>query len=225
MSSYEDWLQDHLVKISKGSYKYRKLKNSTDKQNKSWQSFHFSTRLKLDGADHFCRQALGAASRPDGLGLPLLAHRQLEWYLDAFFFELMSAYDTLLQELNIVYANDLGLTVEQVRWPAIKDKLPETLLEYMDKERKEKWFRKLHQHRNRGAHHRQIPTSSWTVGWGDKPWHYAEHAINILYVDPDTEKLQVEKVNVCSDYLGEMVEHIYQVWQKMAPSFTKRPIK
>ena len=212
MPNTEDWLLDPLMEIGKGSYQYRKRKSLNAKQYDLWQSSHFSTRLKLDGADHFCRQALGAASRPDGLGLPLLAHRQLEWYLDAFFFELMSAYDTLLQELNVVYANDLGLTMEQVRWSTIKDKLPETLLEYMDKERKDKWFRKLHQHRNRGAHHSHVPTSSWRVGWGDEPWHYSEHKINIFYVDPDTEKPQVEEVNVCCDYLSKMVEHIHQVW-------------
>ncbi len=217
MSDVEDWLQDPLVEAGKGRYHFRKLKSRNDVQNDSWTNSHFSTKLKLDGADYFCRQVLGAASRPNSLGLPLLAHRLLEWYLDAFFFELMSAYDTLLQELNIVY--NLGLTVEQVKWPVIKDKLPETLLEHMDKERKEKWFLKLHQHRNRGAHHSHLPTSSWRVGWGDRTWDYVEHKINIFYVDPDTEKPQVEEVNVCCDYLSKMVDHIHQVWEKIAQEF------
>ena len=217
MSNSKDWLQDSLMEIGKGSYQFHKLKSLNDDQNDLWQTFHFATRLKLDGAEHFCRQVLGAASRPYDLGLPLLAHRQLEWYLDAFFFELMSAYDTLLQELNIVYT--MGLIVDEVKWHVIKDKLPETLLEYMDIERKDKWFRKFHQHRNRGAHHSHLPTSSWTVHWGDKPWHYVEHGINIFYVDPDTEKPQVEKVNVCCDYLSKMVEHIHQVWEEIAQEF------
>lgn len=116
MSEVEDWLQDPLRKIESGSYKSRKLKSTNERQNDLWHSFHFATRLKLDGADFFCRQAVGAASMPNDLGLPLLAHRQTEWYLEAFFFELMSAYDTLLQELNIVYAYDLALKPEDVRW-------------------------------------------------------------------------------------------------------------
>ena len=106
MAEIEDWLQDPLRKIENGTYKTRKLKAPKDNQNGLWFSFHFATRLKLDGADFFCRQALGAASMSDAWGLPLLAHRQLKWNLEAFFFELMSAYDTLLQELNIVYAYD-----------------------------------------------------------------------------------------------------------------------
>ena len=215
MPRNEDWLKDPLMEIGKGSYQFHKLKSLNDEQNDLWHDFHFSTRLKLDGADYFCRQVLGAASRPNSLGLPLLAHRQLEWYLDAFFFELTSAYDTLLQELNIVFAYDLGLKPENVRWNKIKSKLPRKLAEYMDKERKDKWFRKLHQHRNRGAHHSHVPTSSWSLGWGDKPWHYEEHEINIFYVDPDTEKPQLEDVNVCCDYLSKMVEHIHQVWENM----------
>ena len=91
MSDVEDWLHDPLREIKNGSYKSRQLKTSDDKQNDLWHSFHFSTRLKLDAAEYFCRQVLGAASMPDDIGLPLLAHRHLKWYLDTFFFELMSA--------------------------------------------------------------------------------------------------------------------------------------
>jgi len=138
----EDWLQDPLRKGVKGSYKLRKLKNPNDnRQTELWWNFHFATRLKLDGADYFCRQVLGAASRPDKLGLPLLAHRHLKWHLDAFFFELMSAYDTLLQELNIVYAYDENLKPDKVRWNnkeknKFMKKLPEEIYNYMKEERK-----------------------------------------------------------------------------------------
>ncbi len=65
MSEVEDWLQDPLRKIENGTFKTRKLKASKNKQNDLWHSFHFATRLKLDGADFFCRQALGAAGMPD----------------------------------------------------------------------------------------------------------------------------------------------------------------
>ncbi len=57
MIEIEDWLQDPLRKIENGTYKTRKLKAPKDNQNDLWFSFHFATRLKLDGADFFCRQA------------------------------------------------------------------------------------------------------------------------------------------------------------------------
>ena len=141
MSSREDWLQDPLMEIENGSYKPRKLKTPKDNQNDLWFGFHFATRLKLDGAAYFCRQALGAASMPDNLGLHLLAHRQTEWYLEAFFFELMSAFETLLQELNIIYAHDLKLKPEKIRWNdknrnKFMKKLPDNILKNIATERR-----------------------------------------------------------------------------------------
>ena len=216
MSSGEDWLQDPLRIIDSGSYKSRKLKSHNCKQNDLWHSFHFSTRLKLDAADHFCRQVLGAASMPYDLGLPLLAHRQLKWYLDAFFFELISAYNTLLQELNIVY--DLGLKPEGVRWNKIKSKLPTTLVEYMDKEQGKEWFEKVRQYRNMAAHNSYLWTGWEEAGSGDKPWNYDEHEVSIYHLDR-TGELKEEKISVLSDYLKKMVGYIQQVWQGMAQKF------
>jgi hypothetical protein len=141
MIEIEDWLQDPLRKIDNNTYKTRTLKAPKDRQQEKWFSFHFATRLKLEEAVFFCRQVLGAASMPEDLGLPLLAHRQIEWYLEAFFFELMSAYDTLLQELNIIYAYDLSLKPDQVRWNEEKPNklmktLPDSILKYITKEKK-----------------------------------------------------------------------------------------
>jgi len=218
MSSGEDWLQDPLRRIDNGSYKFRKLKSPNDKQNDLWQSFHFATRLKLDGADHFCRQVLGAASMPDDLGLPLLAHRQLKWYLDAFFFELMSACDTLLQELNIVFAYDLGLKPDKVRLEKIEGKLPKELVEHMNKESKKEWFDKVRRYRNVATHHYLVPTNSWKMGFGEQPLDYDEHEVSIPYID-NKGNLREEEVSICIDYLKNMVRYISSVWEKMAPEF------
>jgi len=53
----------------------------------------------------------------------------------------MSAYDTLLQELNVLY--EVNLNIEQVKWKAIKDKLPNNLRDLMKKERDTEWFKDL----------------------------------------------------------------------------------
>ena len=227
MSSSEDWLQDPIMRIGRGSYKYHKLKRSTDEQNDTWQGFHFSTRLKLDASDYFCRQVLGAASRPSDLGLPLLAYRQLKWYLDAFFFELMSAYDTLLQEVNVVY--NLGLDIDKVSWRTMKDKLDKSKLTrelggYMEKERGKEWFKKVHQYRNIAAHRSYLWTGEMKGGWGDKPWGYDVHEVSIYRLD-DTGTVQMERISVCTELLTIVVGHIQQVWRKMAQRFTKRPTK
>lgn len=61
----EDWLKDPLVEIDQRHFKYLKPKNSSKEQAILWKSFHIATRLKLEGAEFFCRQVLGAASMPD----------------------------------------------------------------------------------------------------------------------------------------------------------------
>ena len=213
MVEIEDWLKD--------SIKSRKLKSPDGKRNDLWQIFHFSTRLKLNAAEHFCRQVFGAASMSYDFGLPLLAFSQLKWYLDAFFFEIMSAYDTLLQELNAVY--DMGLKPKQVRvrWAnrntkeskflsLLKAKSPK-VFDYMEKKWKEEWFKNVRQYRNMAAHHHYVPTNSLTMGY-DKP------DISICYFD-DTGKVKEERISACSTYLKTMVGHIQQVWKEMAQEF------
>ena len=116
-----DWLQDPLIAEKEVSFKYKQPKGLNKEIYERWRIFHFATRLKLEGADYFCRLAVGASSRPFELGLDLLAHRLTKWYLDAFFFELASSYDTLLQELNVLY--QFNLDIDKVNWKSIKDKL------------------------------------------------------------------------------------------------------
>ena len=211
MPNGEDWLKDPI--------KSRKLKSPDEKRNDLRQIFHFSTRLKLNAAEHFCRQVLGAASMSYDFGLPLLAFSQLKWYLDAFFFEIISAYDTLLQELNVVY--DMGLKPKQVRWANRGTKESKFLsllkaksskvFDYMEKERKEEWFENVRQYRNMAAHHHYVPTDSLIMGY-DKPQIY------IWYLD-DSGNLKREEISKCKTYLESMVGHIHQVWQEMTQEF------
>ncbi|MBA7680620.1 hypothetical protein ES703_88941 [subsurface metagenome] len=221
MLEYEDWLQDPLREKVKGHYQHRKLKNADERQNSRWWSFHFSTRLKLDAADYFCRQLIGAASMPDNLGLPLLAHRQLKWNLDAFFFELMSAYDILLQELNIVFAYDSELEPSQVKWGKIKDKVPKELVQYMDTEWKKEWFKKIRIYRNMATHHAYVPISSWKGRSGDKPLDYNEYDVSMMpipYLDSSGQPI-VENINHCKTYLKKMAKYIIYIWGKMVQEF------
>ena len=213
MSDGEDWLQDPLREKGKGLYHYRNLKNLPKEQQAQWNSFHFSTRLKLEGADYFCRQVLGAASMPDDQGVHLLAYKQLEWYLDAFFFELMAACDTLLQELNTVYAYDLQLKPEAVRWNKIKGKLPNELVKYAEEERRKDWFCEVQWHRNTTTHHYRTPITS-------SRRHGSLHLTNVglQYIDKEGE-VKIKEISICEDYLSNMVNYISSVWGKMAQEF------
>jgi hypothetical protein len=223
MLEIEDWLQDPLIKKESNVNKPRKLRNVNNNQQDNWFSFHFATRLKLDGADYFGRQALGAASMPDDLGLPLLAHRLTEWCLEAFFFELVSSYETLLQELNVVFSYDLGLRPEQVRWDdrksnAFMKKLPQNILKTITEERSKNWFNKLQKYRNQATHHYTIPLASGKAGFGEKPLDFTEHDVSMIYADKDGN-ISEEDITSCRDYLKKMVEHVSSVWEEMSQEF------
>jgi len=213
-----DWLKDPLVVREEGSFKYKQPKSVEKTAYENWKIAHFSTRLKLEGADHFCRLAIGAASMPHDLGLPLLARRQTKWYLDAFFFELMSAYDTLLQEMNVVYA--VNLDIENVKWSSMKDKLPPPLVDYMESEWKAAWFKRLRWYRNTATHHMYTATSSFKAGAREMPWHYYYYEVELFHVDTNARKAIFEDLkDACTGYLKEMLEHIHAVWKKMAEEF------
>ncbi len=193
-----------------------------DEQERFW-IFHFSTREKLEGADHFCRLALGAASMPDSIGFPGLAQRQIEWYLDAFFFELVSAYEVLLQELNVLYC--AGFKVREVRWGSderrenLQDRLPSRLRKRMEEERKTDWFKRVRWCRNTTTHHQLIPRSVIWERFGEKPWNVKGPKVNILCYDANTKEPRTENIEICTYYLNSMLDHIHAVWKKMAESF------
>lgn len=217
----EDWLNDPLMKFNKrkGYLTYRKPKKDDTKAG-LWQSFHFATRLKLEGAVHFCRQMLGAASLPVDVGMYLLAHRQVMWYADAFFFELCSAHDTLLQELNIIY--NCSLNTEEVNWSSIKSKLPEKLREMMDKEWDSDWFKEVHSYRNMGTHHNLVRMEESISGFGEEIVDAEIYETEILCIDKQTKKLIRKNIKDSEKYLKNMVKHIQKVWIEMSQEFNKR---
>ncbi|MBN1644169.1 MAG: hypothetical protein JW856_05065 [Dehalococcoidales bacterium] len=210
----DDWLKDPLIVYKESSLHYRHHKKLGEDACEQWKTFHFSVRLKLEGADHFCRLALGAASMSNDTGLALLAHRQTKWYLDAFFFELISAYDTLLQEMNILY--NINLAIDDVKWNKIKNKLPIQVKNLIEEEWEKDWFKRLRWYRNTGTHHAYIPSGSLKGGYGDRTWDYDQHKVWLYYPVLDSQKTGTEDLTkACPDYLKKMLSHIHAVWNKM----------
>lgn len=208
MPEIEDWLQDPLMKNGI----YRKLKSSDaeqDDKQSNWKLFHYATRLKLGGARFFCTKVIDTERTSED---------ELRWYLDAFFFELMAAFDILLQELNIIYAYDLNIKLKDVRWSDRNSNkfmkiLPEIILESIAAERKEDWFYQIKWHRNTTTHQYRTPISS-TRG------HDSPHLENVrlLYTDKE-ENVKSNEISICDDYLKNMDRLISSIWEIMAEEF------
>lgn len=206
MEIIEDWLEDPFIEMSKGSNKTRQLKYPKgEDQYGNWQLFHYSTNLKLNGAKFFCKNVIDATQ--------MSKNEQLEWYLDAFFFELMAACNTLLQELNTVYAYDLKLEPESVRWDKIKDKLPKELVKYIKREQGKDWLKEVKYFRNLTTHQYRIPKSRNTL-------HGSAHDvfIGLQYIDKKG-KVKIKEISICENYLSSMANHINSIWLIMAQEF------
>jgi hypothetical protein len=216
MPNSEGWLQDPLAEISKGSYKPRQLKSPKDEEQcREWRLFHYSTRLKLKGANFFCTKVIDTAYTSED--------EQLEWYLDAFFFELMAACNTLLQEMNTVYAYDLQLEPKAVRWNNKKKnkfmgKLPRRdIIEYIEEEHKKAWFCEVQWFRNLTTHHYRIPKTR-SRGRGSLNSTYSTFHVGLQYIDKEG-KVKIKEISICKDYLSNMANYISSVWGKMAQEF------
>ncbi len=214
----EDALNDPLMEFGRRPMEYIKPKDIAANQFVGWKASHFSTRLKLQGADYFLRQILGAASRPEDLSLPLLAFSLFHWYLDAFFFELISASDTLFQELKAVYCPDLPTTtpITTVQKEVMKSQsLPEDLREFIEQERKADWYEKLQWYRNTTAHVGHIPWGFEKGGSGDKPWHYNAEECKLFIQLIHNDEVQTEDVAGYRMYLDKMLDFVNTVWNMM----------
>lgn len=216
----EDWLNDPLMVYDKEKGQRIYLKAKSEGANAdTWQSFHFATRLKLEGSVYFCSQILGPARLSDELGLPLLNHRLGLWHSHAFFHELCSAYDTLLQEINAIY--NCSITVEKVTWQKIQPKLPTELFGLLDRGRNQSWFREVIGFRNTATHHYGVPMEKTVGGTGDQSWGQSVDDLNLVYIDHSANPPTPVRINIaaCEVYLKRMLAFINDVWRQMTQQF------
>ncbi len=211
MSTQEDWLGDPLKKSGQ-LFGYLDLLPDEDR-NELWKHYHVAARVKLEGAAYYCRQVLGTASMTLELGSWDINFRMLEWHLDAFFFELVSAYEVVLQELNALYSEGSPIEESKVKWESVKPLLKHDLAQSMQQARYLPWFRRLRDHRNSSAHHSHKPLGMWSAGLGDRPWEHETHGIQMAYLDTSSQQLQLEPVNECQQYLKSLLHHIRDVWR------------
>lgn len=211
------WLEDALIAVPWDEEELHSMDLTEDEQRRlrNWRSFHLSTKFKLEAADYFCRLILGLASMPDMRATDFV-NTLISWHLDAFFYELMSAYGVLLQELNT--ACRVGLKVPDVKWKALRSKLPCSVRKLMEDEWKANWFKKLRSCRNTATHHQLIPVGTVCIRRiGDPNWE--AHKTSMYYPDWSTGSYKGIDISVCRDYFEKMLAHIRGIWRKMAEEF------
>jgi hypothetical protein len=212
-----DWLEDLLKKDADGKLENKKIIGGIDQRQRQWESFHYATRLKIEGAIFYCRNILGLVEIPDELGTPSLAYHLTEWYTEAFFHQLMSMFDTLLQEINIVY--QLGYKSTKVRYQneSFRDSIPASLKQSISSTFETDWFTKIRNYRNTSTHIYKVPLSSGVTFMGNLA-NYTEHQVKLVYSDQN-DNLKTEEIKIILEYLKHMIMFTQDIWQIMSSNF------
>lgn len=211
-----DWLRDPLIEVVEEERQLYKFSHLSEAQQREWEDCHDATRLKLEGATYHFRIIAGSVSLPGNLD----DSRQmwwaiLNWHLDAFFFELKSAFDCLLQEVNVCY--QLGVptknvwNVDSLKQAAQKKELTLAALANLEKAEKEEQFTKIGCYRNMLTHRRLAEIEERYVISNRPAVASGYDGAKLRTPDGQTEPL----VESCLAYLRFMINLIWKVWNTL----------
>lgn len=168
-------IEDPLYSASVKTAQFKRFAHLDDREQNNWEVFHWSARSKLEAAVYFYSQVQGWASPSPAWRWRYEPTAFLDWYLDAFFYELVSVFDVLLQEINVVYR--CGLNTDEVRWLStngtrgIRELLKgedDKLQELISSAYEHNVFVDLRKWRNITAHRHRIPKARLAMGRGDE---------------------------------------------------------
>jgi len=201
---------------------FKKLPWLEEQEQNNWEVFHRTARSKIEAAAHFWALIIGM-TKLQHVDLSMFnADTALNWYLDVFFYELVSTFDVLLQEMNVVY--ECGLAAEEVSWEGMKDKQGMTVLlqtkapelhKLVAGEYGGEVFRDIRRcWRNIAAHRHHISKVSCASGWGGE-FIREESTVELMRNEPG-DNLDVSKLR---DYVNFVADLASKVWHE----FDKAP--
>lgn len=214
-----DFVKDALYVRGRREAQFKKFNSLEQWEQNNWEVFHWSTRSKLEASIWFYSQLVGLAGVRHVWFTTVRFDSVLNWHVDAFFNELVSAFETLLQEINVVHR--CGLKVDEVTWQGRKDaagirdclegKATKTR-EYVEKQYCEKTFKEIRDWRNTAFHHHHIPKVSTDVGFGEVV--RAETTVELVKSPSDpAEKVELKELVHYIEYVAQLCS---QVWQQLA---------
>lgn len=171
---------------------------------RNWHTFHWSTRLKLEGATYHWTIIRQVVSRPPGdEEEDNVLWRLLHWHIESFFFQLAGSVDMLLQEINAVY--NLELDPKNVVWSSIqKVGNDRSVVKFLEKHWRKPCLRNANEYNNASKHRHYQGLASVGV----HPWRF----ISMFRADAPSERLEV-----CgTHYLRGISFLIFRSWKIIA---------
>lgn len=202
-----DWLADPLGKRTPSKLEMHQFSSLNKDAQNNWQVQHNWTKLKLDGAAYHYGMAKGSSSLAPPYDKVGMYWRLVSWHLDSFFFELVSSFDSMLQEVNIRYG--VAIPRRNIAWKneikeKFQNKIPTEVFQLIDEEWNADWFVKVREYRNTATHRSPLRTLE----------HWSPHIIGEHEVQMWTEKYKDEPIRKCEEYLRSMANLIVDAWGK-----------
>ena len=186
--------------------------NMNDSEKGHLMQFHERVKFKLDAARYFLDRLGELEKKAGSLVNSGISRFDVELHLDAFFYEVVGAFDVQLQEINVAFQLPLdergvdtqGIIINLPNNNQLKKKLARI---HGDTEG---WFWQLREYRNHSTHRRIIGfviTVQVGSGTGERAVYLFKHPLN-----PEKGKANIEVVPYCQESLTNMeqiTEEIY----------------
>lgn len=197
----------------------------------NWAVFHWSTRFKLESADYHAKvlRHIHRASLNDEEDA--VHYRLRHWQFGELFFQLSGAFDTLLQEINVL--NMMGLDSENVDWETLSKKTKERqfrslkTVRFLKRHWDDRWLVEIRMFRNASAHRNYIPFVS-TKGLVGHPPPWGRFECHIIWRGLKNDKVvEAHKDDarqlpqVCEDYYASAFGTITECWRLMSEKWPK----
>jgi hypothetical protein len=192
----------------------------TDSASKDFMQFHNRVQFKLYAARYFLERLKKLEQKAGSLVGPGIERDEVELNLDAFLYDVVGAFDTLLQEINVAFG--LGLAVQDVCVSAIIQKLPDGKVKKTLgtlNGNTNGWFWMLREYRNHSAHRSIIIRHMILIADGSRPRVYLANDPR----DPDKGHSNEEVVPYCSHSLKNMEEAIDEIYEQCQIELVNRP--
>ncbi|GEM_PF-3791574 len=224
-----DWSDDPLHQTLG---QLRDIQSKVDKETSTalhnWSVFHWSTRFKLEAAEYHAKVIRHINRTPVNDEEDTVHYRLRHWQFDEFFFQLIGAFDTLLQEINALYK--LGLNTKKVNWKTIEKAANQSqfrsleVINFLKRQCDEPWLVEVGNFRNASTHRHFAP---FTTG---KP-HVGSISKFTCHVNwagfRDTKLAEAHRDDmrqlpeVCEDFLAKASEMFFECRRLMSEECPK----
>ncbi len=194
-------------------FQHLATRNINDSEKGHVLQFHTRVKFKIDAARYFLDRLGELEKKAGSLVNSGISRFDVELNLDAFFYEVVGAFDAQLQEINVAFQRPLderGVVTQSIINNLPNNNQLKKKLARIHRDT-EGWFWQLREYRNHSAHRRIIGfaiTVQVGSGTGERAVYLFKDPLN-----PEKGKANIEVVPYCQESLTNMEQIIEEIYE------------